>query len=196
MSKMILFNLVSLDGYFEGANREIDWHKVDEEFNEFALDQLETVDVLIFGRITYELMASYWPTLTAVTDDPIIADKMNSTQKLVFSKTLDKVTWSNSLLMREIIPEEILYLKQESENDMMIFGSANLASSLAKMDLIDEYRIMINPVVLGKGHPLFANVTHPLNFKLTRSRIFHSGNVLLYYEPLRSDSAPDESEDD
>ncbi len=189
MSKMILFNLVTLDGYFEGTNREIDWHVVDEEFNEFAVDQLETVDLLIFGRKTYELMASYWPTLTALTDDPIIAERMNSIQKLVFSKTLDKVTWSNSLLMKEIIPEEIIYLKQESEKEMMIFGSANLASSLTKLNLIDEYRIMINPVVLGKGNPLFQNVAHPLNFKLTDSRVFHSGNVLLYYEPVKTTSA-------
>jgi dihydrofolate reductase len=102
MRKVIVFNMVSLDGYFEGTNRDINWHVVDDEFNEFALDQLNTLDVLLFGRVTYGLMASYWPTSEALTNDPIIAGKMNTTPKIVFSKTLEKAEWNNTRLIKEM----------------------------------------------------------------------------------------------
>src|SRR5205085_11643140 len=96
MRNVFLFMMVTLDGFFEGPNQEIDWHNVDEEFNEFAIDQLDDVDTLLFGRVTYQLMASYWPTQSAKENDPIVADKMNTVPKIVFSKTLDKAEWNNS----------------------------------------------------------------------------------------------------
>ena len=128
MRKVFLFMMVTLDGFFEGPDHEIDWHNVDEEFNEFAIDQLNEVDALLFGRVTYQGMASYWPTPFAIEDDPIIADKMNTIPKFVFSNTLDQVEWSNSRLVTENIAEEISQLKQEQGRDLAVFGSANLAA--------------------------------------------------------------------
>ncbi len=185
MRKVILFIMVTLDGFFEGPNGELDWHNVDEEFNEFAKDQLNSVDVLLFGRRTYELMTSYWPTPSATRDSPIIAEKMNALPKIVFSRTLEKVGWNNSRLIKENIAEEISSLKQRPGKDLIIFGSANLAVSLIQMDLIDEYRIMVNPVVLGNGKPLFKGIHDRLNLKLLKTKTFDSGNVLLYYQPER-----------
>jgi dihydrofolate reductase len=183
MRKVFLFMMVTLDGFFEGPDHEIDWHNVDEEFNEFAIGQLNEVDALLFGRVTYQGMASYWPTPFAKENDPIIADKMNTIPKIVFSKTLDKVEWNNSRLVKENIAEEVSQLKQQQGRDLAIFGSANLAVSLLQMGFIDELRIMVNPVVLGNGKPLFTGIHDRLNLKLIKTRTFRSGNVLLYYQP-------------
>lgn len=190
--------MITLDGFFEGPNREIDWHNVDEEFNVFACEQLREADVLLFGRVTYELMASYWPSSDAVANDPIIANLMNTKPKIVFSRTLSTVDWNNTRLVKENSAEVIARLKQMSGlpagapaqigKDLMIFGSADFASGLARLGLIDEYRLMVNPVVLGNGKPLFKNLSVKLNLKLLRTRVFRSGNVLLYYQPDREKS--------
>ena len=185
MRKVILFNLVTLDGFFEGSNGEIDWHNVDEEFNEFAVHQVSTADGLIFGRVTYELMASYWPTPAAQAADPIVAEKMNTMPKIVFSRTLNTVEWNNTRLVKGDAAEEISKIKQQPGRDLLIFGSADLASNLTNLGLIDEYRIMVNPVVLGKGKPLFKDIKGKLNLRLLRTRNFSNGNVLLYYEPVK-----------
>ena len=184
MRKVFLFMMVTLDGFFEGPDHEIDWHNVDEEFNDFAIDQLNEVDALLFGRVTYEGMASYWPTQLAIEDDPIIAGKMNAVPKIVFSRTLDKAEWNNSRLVKEHIAEEVSKLKQQQGRDLAIFGSSDLAVSLLQMGLIDELRIMVNPVVLGNGKRLFAGIDEKLNLKLLKSRTFRSGNILLYYQPV------------
>ena len=184
MRKVFLFMMVTLDGFFEGPNQEIDWHNVDEEFNEFAIHQLDDVDTLLFGRVTYQLMASYWPTPLAKENDPIIADKMNTVPKIVFSKTLEKVEWNNSRLVKGNIAEEVLQLKQQQGRDLAIFGSSALTVSLLQMGLVDELRIMVNPVVLGNGKPLFKGIHHKLNLKLLKTKTFRSGNVLLYYQPI------------
>ena len=178
MRKVFLFMMVTLDGFFEGPNQEIDWHNVDEEFNEFAIQQLNDVDTLLFGRVTYQLMASYWPTQSAIENDPIVADKMNTVPKIVFSKTLDKAEWINSRLVKENIAEEIAKLKQQQGRDLAIFGSSTLASSLLQMGLLDELRIMVNPVVLGNGNPLFKGMHDKLNLKLLKTKTFRSGNIL------------------
>ena len=184
MRKVFLFMMVTLDGFFEGPNHEIDWHNVDEEFNDFAIQQLDEVGMLLFGRVTYELMASYWPTPSAKEDDPVVADKMNSVPKLVFSKTLDKVEWSNTRLVKEHIAEEVSRLKQQQDGDLAIFGSSDLTVSLLEMGLVDELRIMVNPVVLGSGKRLFEGIHDRLKLKLLKTKTFGSGNVLLYYQPL------------
>ena len=183
MRKIILFNMVTLDGFFEGPNREIDWHNVDAEFNEFAVNQLNAADGLLFGRVTYQLMASYWPTPAAIEGDPIVADLMNRLPKVVVSRTLEKAEWNNTRLIKDHIAEEILKLKQQPGKDIALFGSANLMSTLMQMDLIDEHRIMVNPVILGDGNPLFKKTKDRQNLKLIRTRTFRSGNVLLCYQP-------------
>ena len=183
MRKLFSFNMVSLDGFFEGPNQDINWHNVDDEFNQFAIEQTSTVDTLLFGRVTYQLMASYWPTPAATTDDPIVADLMNRLPKIVFSRTLQKAEWHNTRLIKDHIAEEISKLKQQPGKDLALFGSANLLSTLMQMDLIDEHRIMVNPVVLGSGNPLFKGIKDKLSLKLLKTRTFSSGNVLLYYQP-------------
>lgn len=181
--QIVLFNMVTLDGNFEGPNAEIDWHNVDNEFNHFAVEQLKTVSTLLFGRKTYQLMESFWPTLQAKEQSPVIAALMNDTEKIVCSKTLANVGWSNSSLVTNI-KEELLNLKNKQGKDIMIFGSADLSKTLIKLGLIDEIRLMVNPVVLGKGKPFFRGVTGQLNLQLLKVRMFNSGNILLYYKPL------------
>jgi dihydrofolate reductase len=188
MRKVFLFMMVSLDGYYEGPNQDISWHHVDEEFNDYAIQQLDDVDMLLFGRVTYQMMASWWPTPSAIENDPIVAGKMNSLPKIVFSRTLDKVEWNNSRLVKDNIAEQVTKLKQQPGKDLAIFGSSDLAVSLMQEGLIDEFRIMVNPVVLGNGKPLFKGLNHKVELRLTRTRSFRSGNVLLYYEPGRKDA--------
>ncbi|MGE5172678.1 MAG: dihydrofolate reductase family protein [Betaproteobacteria bacterium] len=183
MRKIFVFNLVSLDGYFEGPNKDLSWHNVDGEFNEYAIDMLDSVDLLLFGRVTYELMAGYWPTSDAINNDPIVAGKMNALPKIVFSKTLEKTEWNNTRFLKGVNPKEIEKMKQGSGKDMVILGSGSIMDEFAKRGLIDEYRIMVNPIILGEGTPLFNGVKGRMNLKLTRNRAFRNGNVLLYYQP-------------
>ncbi len=183
MRKVIVFNLATLDGFFAGPGGEIDWHHVDEEFNEFAIAQLNSAGGLLFGRVTYQGMASYWPTDVAIKNDPIVADKMNTLPKIVFSRTLERVEWNNTRLAKGNIVEEISKLKQQSGKDLLLFGSADLASTLTNLGLIDEYRVMVNPVVLGSGNPLFKGIKDKLDLKLVSAKTFRNGNVLLCYQP-------------
>lgn len=185
MRKLFMFNLVTLDGYFEGLNNDISWHNVDAEFNEYAIDMLNSVDTLLFGRVTYDLMAGFWPSEAAKRDDPIVAGKMNSLSKVVFSKTLKKAEWSNTRLVNDHMEEEIQSMKGQFGKDIVLLGSGSIVSQLAQRGLIDEFRIMVNPVVLGKGNPLFKGIKEKLDLKLLRTKVFRSGNVLLYYEPGR-----------
>jgi dihydrofolate reductase len=175
--------MVTLDGFFEGPNQDISWHNVDEEFNQFAIDQLNEIGTLLFGRITYELMASYWPTELAISDDPQVAGLMNRMPKVVFSKTLNAAEWTNTGLIKENIAEEVLKLKKQPGKEIAIFGSSNLAVSLAEHGLIDEYRMIVNPVFLGEGTALLKGIKEKLNLKLVSTRTFKSGNVLLIYAP-------------
>ena len=183
MRKLFAFNMVSLDGFFEGPNQDISWHNTDDEFNQFAIEQTGSVDTILFGRKTYELMASYWSAESAIKDDPDVARLMNNVSKIVFSRTLQKAEWINTRLIKDNMEEEILNLKAQPGKEIAVFGSADLLSTLIKLDLVDEHRIIVNPVVLGKGTPLFKDVGSTLNLKLVRSRVFASGNVLLYYQP-------------
>ena len=185
MRRVIFFMLTSLDGYFEGPDRDINWHNVDEEFNEFAIRQTGEFGALLFGRVTYELMAGYWPTEAAKRDDPEIAGLMNSLPKVVFSRTLEKAEWENTSLVKHDIAAEVERLKQQPGKDIAIFGSSDLAVSLIRHDLVDEFRIMVNPVVLGDGKTLFDGLDHKLNLKLLGTRQFKSGNMLLTYSFLQ-----------
>ncbi|TGK00753.1 dihydrofolate reductase [Leptospira semungkisensis] len=181
--KLIVFMMQSLDGYHAGPNGELDWHNVDADFNEFAINQIDSIDTIAFGRKTYELMASYWPTELALQDDPTVAEKMNSMPKIVFSKSMQKADWNNTRLIKDNIPEEISKLKSSPGKDLIIFGSSDLVASLLKDNLIDEVRSIIAPVLLGKGLILF-NGAGTRKLQLLETKIFKSGNVLLYYRPL------------
>jgi dihydrofolate reductase len=184
MRKIIVSNLVSLDGFFEGPNRELDWFAVDEEFLEYARNLLSTVDTILFGRVTYQHMAAYWPTASGTGNDAFITEKMNNLPKIVFSKTLQEVKWNNSRLVKENIAEEILKMKQQPGKDMVIFGSGSIVSTFMQLGLIDEYRIIMNPVVLGNGKPLFKGIKDKHNLKLLKTKVLGSGIVILYYQPI------------
>ena len=127
MRKLILFMLTSLDGFYEGPGHSLDWHNVDEEFNEFANAQLDSAGMLLFGRVTYEMMAAFWPTTTAIQNDPVTAAAMNRLSKIVFSRRLSGVTWQNTRLVKENIEQEIASLKAQTGKDLIIFGSSDLA---------------------------------------------------------------------
>lgn len=185
--KITMFNATSLDGYFEGPNRDLNWHNVDEEFNDFAIAQLHSMDGLIFGRVTYQLMESYWPTPDGLRDDPVIAGMMNSLPKIVFSRTLDSTNWNNTRLVKGDAIEEVRKLRRQPGRDLFIFGSVNLSASLISHGLIDEFRVLVNPVVLGKGRALFEDVHQPFTLKLLNTKNFGNGNVLLIYQPEKQE---------
>ena len=170
MRKVLFFMMISLDGYYEGPNGDIFWHQVDDEFNDFAIEQLDTVDTLLFGRVTYEMMASYWPTQQARLDDPDVAAKMNDLAKIVFSNTLASADWENTRLVPGEAAEELEKLRQQPGKNLIIFGSSDLAASLARRGLIDEFRIMVNPILLGRGKSLFEGLAEQVRLELIDTR--------------------------
>lgn len=183
---MGVFNNVSLDGYFVDANGDMNWaHNVspDAEWEAFVAGNASGEGVLVFGRITYDLMASFWPTPVAAQQMPEVAEGMNNLPKVVFSRTLDKVSWNNTKLVKSDPAAEIRKMKKESGPDMVIFGSGSIISQLAPEGLIDEYQFVVIPVVLGKGRTMFDGIKGRLVLKLTNTRAFGNGIVLLSYEP-------------
>jgi dihydrofolate reductase len=184
MRKIFNFMMMTADGYYEGPDQEFDWPNVDDEFNEFAVEQLGEVDTLLFGRRTYETMAAYWPTPEAEQTDPMVAGRMNSIAKLVVSRTLDKVEWANSRLITGDVARELTRFKQLHGRDIVIFGSSDLTVNLLKMGLIDELRIIVNPVILGAGKSVFRTADERIGLEHLKTRTFKSGNVLIYYRPV------------
>jgi dihydrofolate reductase len=181
--KLYSFMVVTLDGFYEGPNGEFDWPNVDEEFNEFGIEQLHDTDLLVFGRVTYEGMAGYWPTPAARQDDPVVAELMNTLPKVVVSTTLASADWNNTRVVAGDPAEEITKLKQEPGKGIAIFGSPSLTVSLIELGLVDELRVLVNPIVLGDGHSLFRTTRDRLRLELLQTRTFRSGNVLLTYRP-------------
>jgi dihydrofolate reductase len=192
MRKITMFLLVSLDGYFEGPNHDISWHNVDSEFNKFAIEQLRNTDLLMFGRRTYQLMESSWPEVAkdprASKENLEIAKLINETKKIVFSKTLEKVVktvyWQNIRLVHEFNAEEIRQLKQQPGKEISV-GGPDLVKSFIKAELIDEFRFLINPIIIGNGTPVLKGEIGKLCLELVSERKFNSGNVLLCYRPAR-----------
>ena len=186
MRKLIVSNLATVDGFFAGPNREIDWFIVDKEFISYSEKMLNSADLLLFGRITYQVMVSYWSTQHAITNDPVVAERMNNLAKIVFSKTLQGVEWNNTKLATQCTIEEIETLKQQPGKDIVVLGSAQIASALTQLGLVDEYRIILNPLILGAGKPLFGGIDGRLPLQLLRSATHKSGNLILYYRPIKS----------
>ena len=181
MRNIIVSNLISVDGMFAGPNDELDWFVWNEETADYVKALFREVDTLLFGRVTYELMADYWPHAT--DEDPIIADMMNNLPKVVFSRTLDKVDWQNSRIVSSNITAEVTRLKKQPGKDMVIFGSGSIVSDLSQQGLIDDYRLFINPVILGNGKAHFSGLTRMINLQLVETRTFSTGVVLLRYRP-------------
>lgn len=184
MRKVIFFMLTSINGFYERAPWVLDWHHAgDPEFNDFALAQLDAADLMLFGRKTYEGMAAYWSTEGAIKEDPEVAGRMNAMAKVVFSRTLADAPWQNTRLARGDPAGEVARLKAAAGRDIIVMGSGDLATSLAERGAIDELRILVNPIALPEGRPLFAGLKADLPLRLLNVRPFASGNVLLTYAP-------------
>lgn len=181
MKQLIFFMMTTANGLYERGPWEIDWHNTDEEFNAFAIEQLDRMDTLVFGRKTYEGMVRYWTTPEAISSDPIVAGKMNGLAKIVVSTTLDRAEWSNTRLVRD--PGAIATMKREPGKDALLIGSSDLATALGALGLIDEYRLMVNPIALGAGKPVLEGLRADLGLRLLHTRTFKNGNVLLSYAP-------------
>jgi dihydrofolate reductase len=184
MRKLVTYTMVSLDAYFTDANGDMSWaHKKDPEWQAFVSENASGGGQLLFGRVTYDLMASFWPTPFAAQSNPIVVERMNSLPKIVFSRTLDKASWNNTTLVKGDLTTEVHKLKQEPGPNMTIMGSGSIVAQLADAGLIDEYQIVVSPLVLGNGRTPFEGVKKKLPLKLTQSRAFGNGNVVLCYEP-------------
>ncbi len=184
MLRLGVFNNVTLDGYFAGPGGDLSWAHLrveDPEWDDFVAENAGGGGPLLLGRITYDLMASYWPTPAAMKSSPDVAKGMNSLPKVVFSRTLAKADWSNTTLVHGDLVGEVEKRKSGSGNDMTILGSSSIVSQLAQAGLIDEYQIVVHPVVLGKGRTMFEGLTKSPNLKLTGTRAFRNGNVLISY---------------
>ena len=184
MRKMIYSMLVSLDGFIEGPDHNLDWHIIDEELHQYINDQQAETGMFLYGRRMYETMSAYWPTADS---DPALpgfalefARIWKDMPKIVFSKTLDKVEW-NSRLVRQVAAEEMLKLKAQPGKDLAI-GGANLAATFMRLDLIDEYQLFIQPVVLGSGTPFFPVLDGKINLSLVETHRFNTGVILLRYQ--------------
>jgi dihydrofolate reductase len=198
--------MMSLDGFMAGPKGEFDWPLADEEFEWHTNELLKATDTILLGRKTYQMFANYWPTASAsatgtmkspssaefvVPTSPSnvhdeIAHKMNAYRKIVFSRTLDNVQWNNSTLMKEVDPKTITEMKEGPGKNMVVLGSAELAWSLMKAGLIDNYRLWVNPIVLGKGKPVFGAQDERHKMKLAGTKIFHSGLIELYYQSVEA----------
>jgi dihydrofolate reductase len=185
MRRLVVFNQVSLDGYFCDVHGDMSWaHKQDAEWGAFSEENASGGGQLLFGRITYEMMASWWPTPRAAATYPVVAERMNNLSKVVFSKTLHDASWSNTTLLNGDLPTQVRQLKSEPGPNLVIMGSGSIVSQLAGEGLIDEYQVVVNPVVLGAGRTMFDEGKHRLMLQRTTVRTFDNGNVFLCYEPL------------
>jgi dihydrofolate reductase len=188
MGSLHVFENVTLDGYFTGENGDLSWahtgrNEDDAEWNDFVAGNASGGGTLLLGRKTYEMMKAYWPTPQAKEQMPEVAAGMNRNEKIVFSRTLEGSDWSNTKIVRGDLVEEVRKLKGAARKGITILGSGSLVAQLAPSGLIDEYQLVVNPVVIGKGRTMFEGAPGPLGLKLTGSRGFHNGNVLLSYAP-------------
>ncbi len=185
MRKVQAFENVSLDGFFVDSKNDMSWaHRHDEEWNAFASRNASGESALLFGRVTYEMMAAFWPTPEAAQMLPAVAAGMNRARKFVVSRTLEAAEWQNTTLLEGDLAAEVTRLKQEPGPDVVILGSGSLVSQLTEARLIDVYQIVVNPIVLGRGRTLFETVSTRLPLRLAQTRSFTNGNVVLWYEPL------------
>lgn len=183
MRKIIQAVQVSLDGYIEGPGRDIDWHMVDEELHSHFNDQLSGMGAFLDGRVTYQLMADFWPTADQDPDSsPAVAEFARiwrEMPKVVYSRTLDRAGW-NTAVLRDVVADEVLELKAQPGGDLAL-GGANLADSFRRLGLIDEYWIYVHPVLIGSGTPLFKHADGRTPLTLAETRAFGNGVVLLRY---------------
>ena len=183
MRKLLVFNQISLDGFIADDAGDMSWaHKQDTEFSDWVASNAKGGGELVFGRVTYQQMASFWPTPMALERMPVVAERMNNGPKVVFSRTLAKAEWNNTRLFKDDPGEVIRKLKSEPGPGLVLMGSASIVAQLAQQDLVDSYQLVINPVVLGSGKSMFTGLERRLALKLSNSRVFKNGNVVVSYE--------------
>ncbi len=185
MRKVVMFNSISLEGFFENLDHGLDWVNTDAEFDRFTAEnaQSEDVDGFILGRKTYDMMSSFWPTEFALQSKSVVARRMNEMPKYVFSRTLKSVDWSNSELVKGDAVQELKRIKQMPGKDLVIFGSGDLSRTFINNGLIDEFQLVLNPILLASGTSLFKGLTSAIKLNLHQARTFGNGNVLLTYHP-------------
>ena len=186
MRTLNVFNFITLNGFYQGADGDISWHRHGEEESKFSDENSQRGSTLLFGRITYQHMAAFWPTEMAKQRAPVTADGMNKSEKIVFSKTLKKADWQNTRLINDDLVSTVRRLKEESGNPITILGSGSIVSQLTDAGLIDTYGFMIDPVALGNGTPVFKGITNKLDLQLTESRVFKSGIIYATYKVLKN----------
>jgi len=190
MRKIILSMSVSVDGFIEGPERQIDWHVVDDELHSHFNEELRAMGAFLIGRVTHELMAGFWPTADAdpSSTGPMVefAGIWRDMPKIVFSRTLERATW-NTTIVRDVVVEEIMALKARPGGDLAL-GGADLAAAFKERDLIDEYRLYVHPIVIGRGKPLFKASDAKVNLQLAEIRTFGNGVVLLRYQRSEASS--------
>jgi dihydrofolate reductase len=184
MATLSVFNFITLNGCYQGPNGDISWHRHGAEENDYAKEGANSRSTLLFGRKTYEMMAMYWPTPMARQQAPDVAHGMNASSKVVFSRTLTNAAWENTRIVRSDPAEEIRRLKKESTGSLTILGSGSIVTLCAEHGLVDEYQIMVDPVLIGNGTPLAHTLSKTVGLTLTSSRAFKSGVVLLTYTPI------------
>lgn len=188
MRRLSVYETVSVDGYFTDRNGDMSWAytgEQDTEWNDYVAGNASGGGMLLFGRVTYEMMASYWPTPAAMQAMPVVAERMNSLAKVVFSRTLRRAAWQNTTLVNGDLAAAVRDMKAEPGPDMTILGSGSVVSQLARAGLIDDFQIVVKPIVLGAGRTLFENLPEKLALRRTGAREFGNGNVVLHYEPAR-----------
>ena len=188
MRKVLAFLHVSADGYFTGPGGDLSWarHEQDPEYTAFADENARRDSMLLFGRVTYQMMAGFWPSPMALEREPVMAERMNATPKIVFSRTLDKASWSNTTLLKGDAAEEVRSLKQQEGVDLVILGSGTIVKTLAQAGLIDEFQLLITPVALGAGRTTFEGIASKIELVHVSTRTFQNGKVLLIYKPRAS----------
>ena len=191
MGKMIVTMWITLDGFVAGPDGDMDWisEMYDEAMGTYEYDLVSAADALMLGRGTYQSFAGSWPkvpdTPNASPGEVAYAHRVNAMRKIVVSRTLEKADWHNSTLLRDIVPEEIEKLKQEPGGDIVIYGSVSIIQALTNLGLIDEYQLLIYPIILGSGKRLFEHIKDSMHLKLVNTKTHPSGVVVLYYQPNR-----------
>lgn len=184
MNKLTSFTFITLNGFYKGVNEDTGWHPHGGEAAEYANASSGADNILLFGRKTYEMMSSFWPSPMAYELFPIVASNMNKAHKLVCSNSLKQVDWSNTEIISGDIVKSVQNLKREGKKDITILGSGSLLAQLSDAGLIDHYTIMLDPIALGKGTSIFEGMKKNLNLKLESSKVFEKdGIILLNYTP-------------
>jgi dihydrofolate reductase len=184
MPAVSCFNFITLNGFYKGLKDDISWHRHGGEESEFSAENAQKDNILLFGRVTYEMMASFWPTEQARAMSPLVAEGMTRAEKIVFSRTMETATWANTRIVQHDIYTEVKRLKENGTRDITILGSGSIISQLADHGLIDQYSLMLDPVAIPYGSSFLHGISKKLDLKLVSTRTFKSGVILLNYVPL------------